>query len=215
MAAQARAEATRQKIIQAAVDLFADRGYAETGLASVLERADVTKGAFYYHFTSKDALASAIIDEAEPRVWAVFSTAAPDTPALENLIRISFAFTDLNHRDRMVAVGGTLLETLATNTDEGRMRRQRQADRFLEGVETAVAANGLHADVGPRDFAEMLWMTMYGTGALSDTFADDVFVRLARAWRVLLRLIAHPDELAYFDRFLSRTAAVYTESTAG
>ncbi len=62
MARQARAEATRKKIIDTAVELFIDLGYGETGLAEILQRADVTKGAFYYHFDSKEAVAAAIID---------------------------------------------------------------------------------------------------------------------------------------------------------
>ena len=63
MPRQARAEATRRRIIDSAVDLFTEMGYGETGLADVLQRAGVSKGAFYYHFDSKESVAAAIITD--------------------------------------------------------------------------------------------------------------------------------------------------------
>lgn len=63
VALQARAEATRRRILDSAVDLFDELGYGETGLADVLQRANVSKGAFYYHFDSKEAVATAIIED--------------------------------------------------------------------------------------------------------------------------------------------------------
>src|SRR3954470_563735 len=46
----------RDRILDAAVDLFADQGYDGTSVAQVIERAGLTKGGFYHHFASKDAL---------------------------------------------------------------------------------------------------------------------------------------------------------------
>ena len=53
MVVQARAEATRRRIIDAAIALFSEEGYGDTGLAAIMDRADVSKGAFYYHFESR------------------------------------------------------------------------------------------------------------------------------------------------------------------
>lgn len=44
MVVQARAAATRRRIIEAAVTLFAENGYGETGLVDVLQHAGVSKG---------------------------------------------------------------------------------------------------------------------------------------------------------------------------
>lgn len=46
----------RGRIIQAAIELFAERGYAATSMREVAERACCTKPALYYHFASKGAL---------------------------------------------------------------------------------------------------------------------------------------------------------------
>lgn len=56
MAKQQRGEKTRTRIMQAAVACFAQQGYAGTGVAELCRRAGVTKGGFYHHFPSKQAL---------------------------------------------------------------------------------------------------------------------------------------------------------------
>jgi TetR/AcrR family transcriptional repressor of nem operon len=58
----ARAAATREKILQAANDLFYLHGYNGTGLDRIIAKAGVTKGNFYYHFGSKEELATAVLD---------------------------------------------------------------------------------------------------------------------------------------------------------
>ena len=50
MVPQARSEATRQKILDAAIDLFSEVGYAAAGLGEIIECAGMTKGALYHHF---------------------------------------------------------------------------------------------------------------------------------------------------------------------
>lgn len=56
MSPQQRAEETRIRIMQVAEDCFASRGYDATGLTEICRRAGVSKGAFYHHFPSKQAL---------------------------------------------------------------------------------------------------------------------------------------------------------------
>jgi AcrR family transcriptional regulator len=46
----------RERILAAAVDLFATQGYDATSVSQVIDRAGLTKGGFYHHFASKDAL---------------------------------------------------------------------------------------------------------------------------------------------------------------
>ena len=50
------AEATQQRLMDAALSLYAERGYAGTCLDAILKRASSSKGAFYHHFSSKETL---------------------------------------------------------------------------------------------------------------------------------------------------------------
>jgi AcrR family transcriptional regulator len=55
-----RTEATTGALVDAARELFASDGYAETSLAAVAARAKVTKGAVYHHFEGKQQLFEAV-----------------------------------------------------------------------------------------------------------------------------------------------------------
>lgn len=49
-------EATRQRILDAAMDLFVEKGFADVALRQIAERSGVTKSLIHHHFGSKDAL---------------------------------------------------------------------------------------------------------------------------------------------------------------
>src|SRR5215218_2871026 len=56
-----RGTETRRRILEVAAEAFADRGYAGTSLSDVLKASGVTKGGFYFHFPSKEALGLAAL----------------------------------------------------------------------------------------------------------------------------------------------------------
>jgi len=62
MANQQRSEATKARILTSAAEAFAEQGYDATGVAEICEGAGVSKGAFYYHFQTKQALFLTLID---------------------------------------------------------------------------------------------------------------------------------------------------------
>ncbi|MGW0247168.1 TetR/AcrR family transcriptional regulator [Nocardia goodfellowii] len=55
-ASESTAGDTRERIVEAAVELFADKGFHGTGVAEIGERANVQRGALYYHIGSKEEL---------------------------------------------------------------------------------------------------------------------------------------------------------------
>lgn len=55
-------QSTRERILDLAHELVLKQGYAATSLEQILERAGVTKGAFFHHFKSKEELARALVD---------------------------------------------------------------------------------------------------------------------------------------------------------
>ena len=52
----------RQHILEKAFELFYEKGYDETTISDILERADIARGSFYYHFKGKDELLNSICE---------------------------------------------------------------------------------------------------------------------------------------------------------
>ncbi|MFK7739705.1 MAG: TetR family transcriptional regulator [Planctomycetota bacterium] len=61
--ASSKAQRTRERIVQAALELFRERGYEATTMRMVAEKADVSVGNAYYYFASKDLLLQAFYRE--------------------------------------------------------------------------------------------------------------------------------------------------------
>src|SRR4051812_32638660 len=59
---QARAIQTRESILLAAAAVFDERGYTAATVTEILTRAGVTKGALYFHFSSKEELALGVLE---------------------------------------------------------------------------------------------------------------------------------------------------------
>src|SRR5438552_17394387 len=67
-AAAARQEATSRRVLEAALALFAERGYHGTSIPSVMDRARVGAGSLYRLFPSKEALVNAVFRDAKGRL---------------------------------------------------------------------------------------------------------------------------------------------------
>jgi AcrR family transcriptional regulator len=65
-----RSEATRARLIRAARELFATRGYAAVGTEEIVRRARVTRGALYHHFRDKRDLFRAVHEQLEGELAA-------------------------------------------------------------------------------------------------------------------------------------------------
>lgn len=61
---QERAVRTRAQVLDAAAEEFATHGYMAATLLGIVQRTGMTKGALYGHFSSKEDLATALLDEA-------------------------------------------------------------------------------------------------------------------------------------------------------
>jgi AcrR family transcriptional regulator len=143
MARVTRAESkaqTRQRLLAEAERLFRERGYAATSLEQIAEAADVTKGAIYGHFSSKeDLLLSAIEATPTPDYGTVLNdrsrpvrerlaefgrTMATDeatTDKAELAVSLEFAAALLRSPDALRRYGAGLrrrLEELAADDDE-------------------------------------------------------------------------------------------------
>lgn len=193
MALQARAQATRRRILDSAVELFAESGYGETGLADILGRAAVSKGAFYYHFDSKEAVAVGIIEEYRRRnAQQVRARIDPASPMLDRMIVASFASAAFIETDKAARIGHQLLQALGQVSKIAIEIYGEWTQEFVGNLTDAMTALGTRHGADPGEVAEAMWVGVLGCHLLSSALSDDPYARLGQAWRVMVRA-ALPD----------------------
>jgi AcrR family transcriptional regulator len=99
---------TRARIIDAALELIADHGFASTSTREISERLGFTKAALYYHFHTKDDLLAAIVEPVMRDLAALVEGVPPDGPASERR-RVLEGYVEL------VATHADLMKVLAND----------------------------------------------------------------------------------------------------
>ena len=102
-----QSEDTANKILFSGMKLFVARGYHGASVENITQAAGVTKGAFYYHFSSKEELLKRVIKEFEELfvdrvIRAVQKVNGGPAEKLEEYIRYSAAFA-YNNRELVVS----------------------------------------------------------------------------------------------------------------
>jgi AcrR family transcriptional regulator len=105
---QEQAAATRQRILDAAYDLFCELGYRGTTMTLIAERAGVAVQTVYFTFRTKDALLQEVHDQ------TVLGRGAPVTPMNQPWYRAAAAEADPVRATRVLVEGiGTILARVA------------------------------------------------------------------------------------------------------
>ncbi|ARF58976.1 TetR/AcrR family transcriptional regulator [Streptomyces gilvosporeus] len=140
-------QARRRQLIECTIDLISTRGYPATSLSAIAERAGVSKAAVLYHFTSKDNLTRAALDQVmtQFRGYVTERLARAEGPreAVVAYVRAMIGYQQANRRHVRVITemllddaGGTQLKTPGSHDTGGRW--QALADLLTEGQKAGV-----------------------------------------------------------------------------
>jgi TetR/AcrR family transcriptional repressor of nem operon len=205
-----RSDTTRDQILRAASHQFAQRPYYAVGLDDILAEAQLTKGAMYFHFRSKHALALAIVDEQTVKSGAAIKDLLTrKLSGLETLIDVSYLIAMNDITQDVTRAAFNLLESVG--------RTEKLQERLLHGwIELLgkIAGRGIregdivdHRD--PEDIGRLLASIYIGMRQASSL--DDPAVLLSdfeKALSMVLRGIVQPDRIDYFTQFVKRRTAL-------
>lgn len=204
---QARAEATRNSIIEAAVALFGEVGYGDTDMIDVIERAGTTKGTCYYYFPTKESLAAAIIEQSNSRIAGGMGEIwESDAPPMHRLITATFRFLALTETDDTVRIGYQLRQAMRQVSEAGAPSYGDTEVVFASALKRAIADGHVRPDINIGEAAYTLFAALVGCRLLADAFSDNPVERWAQSWRTILRAIAPEDALPGLTKFV-RSAA--------
>jgi AcrR family transcriptional regulator len=109
-------------ILAVAMDVFLERGYHAASMDLIAKRANVSKITVYAHFSSKEALFSAIIAELAGRLTgAIQRLALADQPPAQALRQVGRAYLDLALAPRSLALHRLVVAEAARHTQLGRL----------------------------------------------------------------------------------------------
>lgn len=199
---QERAHATRRALLVAAGRHFAERGYHATTLHDLVDEGSVTKGALYFHYPSKEALARALVEAmsdswdevlaavdreaADPLTGAVLLTDAVlvrlDDPVVRGAARVL--------RDRILEAP-SLLEA------DAEWRRE-----LSQRLHAADVAGLLLPRADPDWIAEEITTGFAGRATLAEAAGrpEELWDAMTAFWSGLLPLVADPGWLARWER---------------
>ncbi|WP_042431780.1 ScbR family autoregulator-binding transcription factor [Streptacidiphilus anmyonensis] len=222
MAKQDRAIRTRRAILSAAARVFEERGYQAATIAEILEAAGVTKGALYFHFSSKEELAQGVLAEQDQAM-----TVPPRTSKSQELVDVAMLHAYRLQSDPMVRAGVRLsLDQLAHELDRsGPFLRWTTVVTGL--LEQARAQSELLPHVVLDETAEVMVGSFAGVQAMSQAVTGyrDLPHRMRALLLHLLPSVVVPSVVATLDlsphrgqdvfEELAETEEELTPSTAG
>jgi len=162
---------TRRRILNAAINVFAQKGYHDTRVDEIVEASETSKGAVYFHFPSKQEIFLGLVDEfanlLESRLEMAISQEESGVQQVDAALRICLhtfgKYQKLAKIFLVQAVGlGTIFED----------KRQEIHDRFVNLVKGHLDQAVSEGDIPPLDteIAAYAWM-----GAINEVVIRWVF----------------------------------------
>jgi AcrR family transcriptional regulator len=178
----------RKRIVQAALALFATRGYHNTGIADILKESGVKRGSLYHYFPSKKELGFAAIDEMmrlHVEEGAARHLRTTDHP-IDRLLKV---LDDLPTAVKLETINSTATDVsirMASADEDFQKWLERSVEALideLEGVLSRGVADGQIVDgVNPRVLSHVMVVVVQGIQLTSLLGQREVIWGDARRW---------------------------------
>ncbi|QIQ05971.1 ScbR family autoregulator-binding transcription factor [Streptomyces liangshanensis] len=194
MARQDRAIHTRRMILEAAAEMFDEFGYDATSIGGLIDRIQLTRGGLYFHFTSKEQLARAVLDEA-----VTMNGLAPQALKLQEWVDLALLLAYRLPREPLLSASIRLSVDVRARGLFG----TRWPDWMRVGEELLVEAGNrgeLLPHVEPAATARLLVGAWTGVQQVTETLPDrDLSEEISCLFELILPNIASAGVLAKLD----------------
>jgi TetR/AcrR family transcriptional regulator, transcriptional repressor for nem operon len=179
-----RGRASRERIVERAADLFAERGIAGTSVDEVLAAAGAGKGQFYHYFRTRDELAAAAVGYRCAQVIDELTHALGDVSSMAGLEQALAGFAAGFEQTGLPGCPiGTLATEVAGRNEAARLQAAAGFDAWerllADALERMRQRGELRADAQPAVLATGLLASIEGGMVLSQTRKDVASLRIA------------------------------------
>jgi AcrR family transcriptional regulator len=198
MAADGSARSERRdRVVQLAGELFAQKGYHATTVREIADAAGILSGSLYHHFDSKESIGDEILSAFMNEVLADYRTASASggdpRAVLEQIVR-STAVTLSRHRAALAMLQSDWSYLAAQPRFAYLRRALREFERiWVTQLDRGIEAGMFRADLDPRLtyrlLRDVLWLPSqwrraggYGTDQVADGFLRLLFDGISSLW---------------------------------
>ena len=164
-----KGEQTRDQIVQAAKQLFTERGYHNTSIYDLFDKSGISKGAFYHHWKTKEDLAFTILEEIkkayEARIYSILENEARARDQIERVLQtISELNADPNwHYCKLMAILSTELDANDEGLGAAVHALREQWRKFWQKLLSRAQQQGdLRADIPAAQMSFLVTSTLCG-----------------------------------------------------
>lgn len=180
---------TKEKLIDAALELMAEKDYMVTTVDEICEKANVSKGSFYHFFESKEDLGLAAMSAFFQ--FSMEEVGAADFMKLADPVARAFGYLDyMDGKAEQLQRTGCLLGNFAVGAARSNPRLQERVSQTFDGLAGAIAtmfapfgseggADGLPT---AKELAELYLSIMEGTIVLGRAHCDPERIRTGNRW---------------------------------
>ncbi|WP_406134665.1 ScbR family autoregulator-binding transcription factor [Streptomyces sp. NBC_01089] len=205
---QDRSERTRRRLLEEGAKLLTRSGYAHTTLGQIAAAAGMTKGALYFHFTSKEGLADAVREQGRVRLLDFLGERrdSGDEP-VQILIDLTHWLARARREDAVVRAAFRLSDDGTDGRPESTGLRRIWLDEAVRLLGEAEAAGQLSEAARGDGIRTLLVAMLYGIAAPGpDGPAQAGAPRgTAELWRLLLTVLVAPGRAGHYRTAPPRT----------
>ncbi len=196
MAQQERAVRTRRLIIEAAGAVFDELGFDAASTTEIIARSGVTRGALYFHFPSKEAIADAVVASQDEAL------VPPERKLrLQSAIDLTMSFADLLRHDPLLRGAVRLAVEQASYRKPDATPYVSSQEVILRLLREAQEQGELLPSVDPEEVTPLIVGAFTGIQVFSQASNNrqDLLERVTVLWRYLLPGLAVPALLPHLD----------------
>jgi AcrR family transcriptional regulator len=196
---QRRSAELRERLFRAALELFAQKGFAETTVEDITEAADVGKGTFFNYFPSKDHILLAFGEMQRSKLEAAIEMAHKTGEPMPEFLR-SLGTRMTQEPTRNPAIVRALLQAYLSTTPvrEAMMDLQKRMHALLSQVIQLGQDRGeIRDDLPAAEIAHVFRQTIFGTLLIWSLYGDaTLHSRIETAFNLLWSGLAPRDPSA-------------------
>ena len=167
----------RERIVQAADDLFYQRGYNQTSFSDIADAAEVPRGNFYYYFKTKDDILKAVVDHRLEGIRALLASWEDELPGPRECLK-RYVQIMRNEEKNAVRYGcpmGSLSAELAKTRPDLKEKTAQMFEVMREFLQRQLVALG-HAE-DAENLSMHLLARVQGAVLVANVYDNKAFLR--------------------------------------